>query len=80
MLHVRKALKRIQEISGWNRPERKDRDQRTAGERRAFIRAALEDQASGAMHTDAGTKDHAYSRHEVEALIAMAADLLTIVP
>jgi hypothetical protein len=32
------------------------------------------------MHGDAGTKDHVYSRHEVEALIAMAAVLLSIVP
>jgi hypothetical protein len=46
----------------------------------AFISVVLEDQASGAMHGDAGTKDHTYSRHEVEVLIAMAAGLLTIVP
>jgi hypothetical protein len=30
-----------------------------------LIRAAAEDQASGAMHVDPGTKDHAYSRTEV---------------
>jgi hypothetical protein len=80
MLQVRKALEKIREICGWDSPGKKDKNQRTAGERWAFIRASLEDQASGAMHTDAGTKDHAYSRHEVEALIAMTAGLLTIVP
>lgn len=80
MLQVRKALEKIREICGWDSPGKKDRNQRTAEERWALIRAALEDQASGAMHGDAGTKDHAYSRHEVEALIAMTAGLLTIVP
>jgi hypothetical protein len=80
MLNVRKALEKIREICGWDWPGKKDRDQRTAGERWAVIRAALEDQASGAMHGDAGTKDHVYSRREVEALIALAAGLLSIVP
>jgi hypothetical protein len=31
----------------------------------------MEDQASGAMHVDVGTKNHKYTRGEVEALIAM---------
>lgn len=79
MLQVRKALEKVQEICGWGNPG-KDKNQRTADERWAFIRWGLEEQASGAMHTDAGTKDYVYSRHEVEALIAMAAGLLTIVP
>ena len=50
------------------------------GERWTFIRASLEDQASGALHVDAGTKDHVYSRTEVETLIGMMAALLGVVP
>lgn len=40
----------------------------------------MEDQASGAMHEDAGTKGYIYSRAEAEALIAMTGALLSIVP
>jgi hypothetical protein len=46
----------------------------------ALIRAAMEDQASGATHMDPGTKDHEYTRAEVETLIAMSAALLRIMP
>lgn len=80
MLQVRMGLEKIKGISGWNWPGKKDKQQCTADERWALIRSALEDQASGAMHTDAGTKDYKYSRHEVEALIALTAALLTVVP
>ena len=45
-----------------------------------MIRAAMEDQASGAMHVDPGTKDYKYTRAEVETLIVMTAALLCIMP
>lgn len=32
------------------------------------------------MHEDAGTKDHVYTRTEVEAVIAMTAALLYVMP
>jgi hypothetical protein len=80
MLQVRKALEAITTASGWNWPgQKKDKRDRTADERWAWIRSALEDQASGALHGDAGTKDYAYSRAEVETLIGMTAALLQIV-
>ncbi|MFF8775058.1 hypothetical protein, partial [Kitasatospora sp. NPDC015120] len=63
MLMVRKALETIEKITGWNRPgSKKDKGQITAHERWALIRCALEDQASGAMHVDPGTRDYRYSR------------------
>ena len=80
MLEVRKALETIRNISSWKWPGRKDRTDRTADERWAFIRAAMEDQASRAMHVDAGTKDYTYNRAEVETLIAMTGALLSVVP
>lgn len=81
MLQVRKALEAITTISDWNWPgQKKDKHDRTADERWAWIRSALEDQASGALHGDAGTKDYTYSRAEVETLIGMTAALLNIVP
>jgi hypothetical protein len=81
MLQVRKALEVVTPLSGWNWPgQRKDKHDRTADERWAWIRSALEDQASGALHRDAGTKDYSYSRTEVETLIGMTAALLRIVP
>jgi len=81
MLKVRKALETIQNTGSWNRPSnRKDKGQITADERWALIRAAMEDQASGAMHVDPGTKDHAYTRAEVETLIAMTGALLNVLP
>ncbi|WP_328524332.1 hypothetical protein [Kribbella sp. NBC_00359] len=79
MLYVRKALEGIRTICDWGWPGKKGERERTGGERWAWIRAALEHQASGALHDDAGTKDYRYSRAEVEALIAMTAALLTIV-
>lgn len=80
MLQVRKALEAITTISGWNWPgQRKDKHDRTADERWAWIRSAMEDQASGALHNDAGTKDYVYSRADVEGLIGMTAALLHIV-
>jgi hypothetical protein len=55
MLQVRKALETIKNTSGWNWPGKKDKPDRTVDERWALIRAAMEDQASGAMHVDPGT-------------------------
>jgi hypothetical protein len=80
MLQVRKGLETIRKTSGWNWPGRKDKGEVTVDERWALIRAAMEDQASGAMHVDPGTKDHDYTRTEVETLIAMTAALLRVVP
>lgn len=80
MLQVRKALETIRKTCGWQWPGGKSKQERTADERWAWIRAALEDQASGAMHEDAGTKGYTYSRAEAEALIAMTGALLSIVP
>jgi hypothetical protein len=36
----------------------------TANERWALIRSAMEDQSSGAMHVDIGTRDYKYTRTE----------------
>jgi hypothetical protein len=80
MLQARKGLETIKHISGWNLPGKKEKGERTVDERWAVIRAAMEDQASGAMHVDPGTKDHQYTRGEVEAVIAMTACLLYVVP
>lgn len=81
MLKVRKALEAITPLSGWHWPgQKKDRRDRTADERWAWIRAAMEDQAGGALHADAGSKDYSYRRAEVETLIGMTAALLNIVP
>jgi hypothetical protein len=80
MLQVRKALETIKNTSGWGWPGKKDKGDRTVHERWAVIRAAIEDQASGAMHVDPGTKDHAYTRAEAETLIAMTAALLPVMP
>ncbi len=80
MLKARKGIETIKHISGWSLPGKKDKGERTVDERWAVIRAALEDQASGAMHVDPGTKDHKYTRGEVEAVIAAAAALLCVVP
>lgn len=80
MLQVRKALETIKNTSGWNWPGKKDKGERTVDERWALIRSAMEDQDSGAMHVDPGTKDHVYTRAEVEVLIAMTAALLGVMP
>ena len=81
MLQVRKALETIKNTGSWPWPVgKKDKGEITAGERWALIRAAVEDQASGAMHVDLGTKDYTYSRTEVEALIAITAALLNVLP
>lgn len=79
MLQVRKALETIKNTSGWNWPGKKDKLELTAGERWALIRGAIEDQASGAMHVDMGTKEYKYTRAEVETLIVMTAALLCVV-
>ena len=55
MLQVRKALETIKNTSSWNWPGKKKKGEFTADERWALIRSAMEDQASGAMHVDAGT-------------------------
>ncbi|MFF2045558.1 hypothetical protein ACFVVX_34580 [Kitasatospora sp. NPDC058170] len=80
MLMVRKALETIRNISTWNWPGKKDKGQVTPDERWALVRAALEEQASGAMHVDPGTKDYQYTRVEVEVLIAATAALLRLMP
>jgi hypothetical protein len=80
MLQVRKALESIKHTSSWNWPGKKEKGDRTVDERWALIRAALEDQASGAMHVDPGTRDHKYTRAEVETLIAISAALLRVMP
>lgn len=78
ILQVRKALEVIRTASTWGWAPRKDKKDRTPGERWAMIRSALDDQASGAVHEDAGTKDYQYRRVEVEALIAATAALATV--
>jgi len=79
MLQTRKALETIKNTSGWGWPgAKKEKGQITTEERWALIRSALEDQASGAMHTDPGTKDHTYTRTEAEVLIAATASLLRL--
>jgi hypothetical protein len=78
MLQVRKALETIKNTSSWNWPGKKKKGEFTADERWALIRSAMEDQASGAMHVDAGTRDYKYTRAEVEALIAMTAALSSV--
>lgn len=81
MLQVRKALETVKNTGSWPWPAgKKDKGEITADERWARIRAAAEDQASGAMHVDPGTKDYTYSRTEVEALIAITAALLNVLP
>ena len=80
MLQVRKALETIKNTSSWNWPGKKKKGEFTADERWALIRSAMEDQASGAMHVDAGTRDYKYTRAEVEALIAMTAALSSVMP
>jgi hypothetical protein len=81
MLQARKALETIGKASSWRRPPSKAaKDDWTAEQRWALIRAALEDQASGNMHVGPGTKDHKYTRDEAEALISMTAVLLRIMP
>ena len=67
MHQVRKALETIKHTSGWNLPGKKEKGERTADERWALIRSAMEDQPSGAMHVDPGTRDHIYTRTEVDA-------------
>jgi hypothetical protein len=78
MLQVRKALETIKNTASWNWPGKKDKIERTADERWALIRSAMEDQASGAMHVDPGTRNYKYTRTEVETLIAMTAALLSV--
>jgi hypothetical protein len=57
MTQVRKALEIIETTSGWNWPGlKKDKKDPTADERWAWIRSALEDQASGALHVDAAPR------------------------
>jgi len=81
MLQVRKALETIKNTGSWPWPGgKKDKGEITAGERWALIRAAVQDQASGAMHVDPGTKDYTYTRTEVETLIAITAALLNVLP
>jgi hypothetical protein len=56
MLQVRKALETIKNAATWNWPGRKAKGEVRADERWALIRAAMEDQASGVMHVDPGTR------------------------
>ncbi|UXY24939.1 hypothetical protein N8I84_41600 (plasmid) [Streptomyces cynarae] len=78
MLEARRTLEYIRLNSGWLWPGNKPSRERTQDERWAWIRAALEDQASGALHKDAVTKTFKYSRTEAETTIAMAAALLRL--
>ena len=80
MLQVRKALETVKNNSSWKPPGKKAKGQWTVPERWALIRAAMEDQASGAMHVDPGTKDYKYTKAEAETLIAMTAALLRVMP
>lgn len=80
LLEARRALEFIGETSGWPMPATsKLKDQRTQDERWAWIRKALEDQTSGALHKDAVTKAFSYSRTEAETMLAMVAALLRLV-
>ncbi|WP_329325244.1 hypothetical protein [[Kitasatospora] papulosa] len=79
ILEARRALEWIKDHSGWMWPGGKDRLQRTQEERWAWIRFAVEDQTSAAVHKDAVTSAFSYSRDEARALIAIAAALLTVV-
>jgi hypothetical protein len=78
MLEARRTLEYIKLNSGWSWPVGKAAREHTPDERWTWIRAALEDQASGALHKDVVTKDFTYSRTEAETLIAMAAALLRL--
>jgi len=80
IMKVRQALEYIREHCGWDWPGNKDKKQRTQAERWAIIRAALDDQASGAVHKDEVTKTFVYSRDEAEVLIMQTAALLRLVP
>ncbi|WP_432937470.1 hypothetical protein ACQPXM_25135 [Kribbella sp. CA-253562] len=82
ILSIRQALEAIKLNSGWSQPPSNNsgRNDRTAEQRWAVIQTALHHQASGAMHGDGGTEDHTYTRSEAEALIALTAALLTVVP
>lgn len=81
ILDTRRALEYIDENSGWNHPgPKKLKDQRTQDERWAWIRSALADQTSGALHKDTITKTFTYERAEAEVLIAMTTALLRLVP
>ncbi|MEV6115971.1 hypothetical protein AB0L59_26575 [Streptomyces sp. NPDC052109] len=73
MLEARRALEYIEVNNGWSCPGSKPARERTPEERWAWIRAALEDQASGALHKDAVTKTFNYSRAEAETMIVAAA-------
>ncbi|MDI3420458.1 hypothetical protein [Streptomyces luteolus] len=79
ILEARRALEWIKGHSGWKWPGGKGRLQRTQDERWAWIRFAVEDQTSAAVHKDAVTSALTYSRDEAKALIAIAAALLTVV-
>ncbi|MFJ7078461.1 hypothetical protein [Streptomyces sp. NPDC098781] len=78
MLEVRRALEYIKVNSGWSWPGSKPARERTPGERWAWIRSALEDQASGALHKDAVTREFKYSRTDAETMITAAAALLRL--
>lgn len=78
MLEARRTLEYIKLNSGWSWSGAKPAREQAPDERWARIRAALEDQASGALHKDAVTKTFTYSRTEAETLIAMAAALLRL--
>jgi hypothetical protein len=51
---------------------------KSTDERRALIRAAMEDRASGALHAGPGTKDCKDTRAEAGALIAVTAALSSV--
>jgi hypothetical protein len=81
ILETRRALDWIEGACGWQWPgQKKEKTQRLQDERWAWIRSALHDQASGALHADAVTRNFDYSAAEAETLISMTAALLRIVP
>ncbi|MGV9318270.1 hypothetical protein [Streptomyces sp. NPDC003660] len=79
ILEARRALEWIKDHSGWKWPGGKERLQRLQDERWAWIRFAVEDQTSAAVHKDDVTSAFKYNRDEAKALIAIAAALLTVV-
>lgn len=80
ILKVRQALEYVRDNCGWDWPGKKDKKDRLQDERWAWVRSALDDQASGAVHADEVTKTFVYTPEEAEVLIAMTAALLGLVP
>lgn len=80
IMKVRQAFEYMATTADGAWPGGKDKKQRSKDERWTWIRAALEVQASGAVHTDSVTKSFTYTREVAEVLIAMAGAMLRLVP